>query len=164
MQKVKSLDGTEYVLDAIGEIPLDKIKEEEGIHEPDKIIARFDSFGINTKVCVDYGVSSLFSIFIGDDDLPLLKQANVTDIVEHGKTMVIYAEHKKVLGKKVKITEEILEEMDFRQGVGKEVMMNMFSNLFTKGVLKNILECDEVEFLMFNKLMYIKVGDRAYRL
>ena len=165
MKKTKSLSNIEYELDEIFNFE-DNFKNVNNIHLPEQIIASFKSFGINTDICIGYGEhSNLFYITAIEDehDVKLAKVIDIRDI-DDDKIIIRCECQKQDKEKKIRFVDSIVKEIDFRQGLCNEVFVKMLCNVFTEQRLKEIFECDDVEILSFNGLMYLKIMDRAYRL
>lgn len=165
MKKTKSLDNTQYELDEIFNFE-DNFKDIDNTHYPEQVIASFQSFGVNTPLCIDYGENSnLFYVMSIDDDynLKLVKVTEIKDI--DGESIVIKCERQKQDNeKKIRFVNEVFKEIDLRQGLCNETFVKMLCNVFSEERLKEILECDDVEVLSFKGLMYLRIKDRAYRL
>ena len=164
MKLSKSITGKEYELNLIYDWD-ESFMNIDMSHYPEQIVAAYTSFGINSKVCLGYEEGSNLFFVVELDEEPQIKTARVIDVIENDEIVIIKCvgdEQKKE--DKMKLVNEVINDIDLRQGLYNDVFIDMLSNVFSEERLKEILECDDVEVMIFDKLMYLRVKDRAYRL
>ena len=90
--------------------------------------------------------------------------AVVTKLFDDGEKVIIEAEKIVRDDDKKEILNKIIKKIDFDNALNNNLFIEMFSNVFTEEQLKHFLEQDDMEILLFDGLMYLKLGDKAYRL
>jgi len=160
MEKImtKGLDGTEYELNN----PWFVTDEEIENIKPEQIIVPFNTLGIGTRLQLrennkdrQYG-----PIMLPDNT----GSAVITEIEEKNNQLIIKAVENTKQEEKLKYTKEIIKEIDFSQGLGNERFVEILTNVFTKEQLLKMLNADDLEILLFDGLMYLRLDNKAYRL
>ena len=135
-------------------------------HQPEILILPFSSFGIGTRLRLkrvdafheeDYEIDGWGGLRYDSD-------AIVTKIYEENGKIIIDAETQTKKEDKVKLVDKIIKKVDFDNALNENIFIEILSNVFTEEQLKKFLEQDDIEVLLFKGLMYLKVGDKAYRL
>ncbi len=162
MKKIlaKDLQGKEFEIELAQE-NWEPIKEK---HRPDKTIASFLSFGLGSRLRFEE-IPEEDNVIIDYADVYISKgDAVVTSLMDDGKRVIIKAEKLLDDGKKEEILNKIIKKIDFDNALNDEIFIAMLSNVFTEEQLKHFLVQDDIEILLFDGLMYLKSGDKAYRL
>ena len=155
--KTKGLDKKEYELNYGTFYEDDKVNKK---HLPDINIIPFMSFGYGTRIPIK---KCLYEGLIEPNDSEL-NGAEVVAFYNRKGKFIIEAEQNTKNEKKRNYIKQIVNEVDFKQGLANETFVSMLTNVFSKKILKEILNADDIEILSFEGLMYLKVGKKAYRL
>ncbi len=158
--KTKDLNGKEYLLESSW---AEMTKEEK--YNPETLIIPFTSFGIggrlmfekiegDTEVMVEGGIGFRY----------MDSSAVITDFRQEGDKFIIEAKFNTKKEKKNDFVNKIIGRIDMDDTLSDEFFVDMLSHVFTEQQLQNFLNKDDLEILLFNNLMYIKSGDKAYRL
>ncbi len=162
--KAKDLKGNEYLLDSLY---AEMIHPEK--HNPETLVIPFISFGIGArltfeKVENDYGIEVEGA---GPLNFKCMESsAVITDFRKEGDKFIIEAERDTKEEKKTEFIDKIVGRMDMDDCLSDEFFVDMLSNVFTEQQLQSFLNKnkDELEILLFDNLMYLKLDDKAYRL
>jgi hypothetical protein len=108
----------------------------------------------------------------GDEYLEMVGRFfRVVEISEVGNEVIIYAvgslfkhPEKKIGERKAEALRTIVPQIDFGNEILRDRIVEILSLVFLPEQLEEMLKEDAIEILMFNGFMYLKVGDKAYRL
>lgn len=163
VQKItaKALDKTEYELDLT--YPLEINIEDK--HKPGISIIPFLSFGLGTRLnfekdthIADTEIQGWEGYIIRPGD------AVVTNFYEEDNKIIIEAQQKTDKEEKKEFLNKIIKKINLDNDYNEKLFVDMLSNVFTDKQLESFLSVDDLEVLLFDGLMYIKCGDKAYRL
>lgn len=162
----KNLEGKEFEIVLAQEIPL--MKKE---HQPEILILPFPSFGIGTRLKMEpldkvigeeYEVETeegeSWGVFRSDND------AIVTKVSEKNGEIIIEAETQIRKEEKKELVNKIIKKVNFDNALNENIFIEILSNVFTENQLEKFLKQEDIEILLFKGLMYLKAGDKAYRL
>jgi len=156
----KTLDGIEFKLEEAYPIRLFQTKKK---HQPAQIIIPFISFGIGTKINFNKIVKESVGVEIGGE-FSDGNAASVTAFYEEGDKIIIEAEKETKKEEKMKFVNKIVRKLNFNEGLSNKTFIDMLSNVFTDKQLQEFMNEKDLEIILFDGLMYLKVGDKAYRL
>lgn len=101
----------------------------------------------------------------------VIRYFHVDHICDLGDELVIEAVGKPYLPlsqekmeKKAELLRKIAPRIDFSNEALRKKLAEILSLVFLPEQLENMLKIDQIEVLLFDNLMYLKVGDKAYRL
>ncbi len=160
MTTTKTLDGKEYKLD--GRYPSD-IFQQKKKHNPDILIIPFISFGIGSKLNFEKIDHSHSQISLGDIN-SWETAALVTAFYEEDEKIIIEAEKDTKKEDKMKFVNKIVKKINFSDGLKDKIFIDILSNVFTDKQLEQFINEDDLEIILFDGLMYLKVRGKAYRL
>ena len=154
----KSLDGTKYELLN----PWYMTDKEEKKVMPEQIIVPFHSLGIGTRLQLRKNIKdhAYGGIIVPDN----AGSAVITETYEKNGKFIIKAVENTRKEDKLYYANKVIKEIDFTQGLANERFVEMLSNVFTEKQLKKLLKAKDIEILLFDGLMYLKLGNKAYRL
>ncbi len=160
MTTTKTLDGKEYKLDErySSDIYLQKKK-----YNPDILIIPFTSFGIGNRLNFEKIRVNDNNIEIGCD-IYNENSAIVTALYEKDGKIIIEAEKDTKKEEKMKFVNKIIRKINFSDSLNDKLFISLLSNVFTDKQLEQFINEDDLEIILFNGLMYLKVRDKAYRL
>ena len=156
----KTLDGKEFKLDETYPSSLRKIKKK---HQPAQIISPFASFGIGTKLNFQDAKKESIDLEFGGE-LNDENAASVTAFYEEGDKIIIEAEKETEKEEKMKFVNKIVRKLNFKENLSNKVFIDLLSNVFTDKQLQEFIDKDDLEIILFDGLMYLKVKNKAYRL
>jgi len=156
----KTLDGTEFQLkERYPELRLTTTKK----HLPEQIIIPFVSFGLGTRINFDKLNKNLVELEIGGITSNE-KCASVTALYEKDGKIIIEAEKESKKEEKMKFVNKIVRKLKIGQGLSNKLFVKILSNVFTDKQLEQFIKEKDLEIILFDGLMYLKVNDKAYRL
>lgn len=160
----KSLDKTKYELDEVYPSDLLVVKKK---HKPEIPIIPFLSFGLGSRLnfVKDTGKSDT-EIAGWEGYLIRDKDAVVTEFYQKGDKIIIKAKQstKEEKEEKKEFLNKIVKKINMDNDYNEKLFIDMLSNVFSDKQLKRLLKEDDIEILLFEGLMYLKCGDKAYRL
>ncbi len=148
------------------------------IHGPERLIMAFRSFGLGTKLNLGRRGKTLDQVIVPtpggsvpfyafeDDEDPCREE--VVSVEQEGDKIIIEAiespRKRRRRKSKKRYVNKILEQIDFYEGLADKYFERMFMNVFTERQLESMLKARRMEILLFDGLMYLHVGNKAYRL
>ena len=156
----KTLDGAEFKLDT----NYDYSHLVKNKNKPEQIIIPFVSFGIGSKLNFDKPRELRTEIELGglitDEDA-----ATVVAFYDDGKdNLIIELEKSTKKEEKMKFVNKIVRKLNISDNLNNKIFIDLLSNVFTDKQLESFIHKDSIEIILFDGLMYLKVGNKAYRL
>ncbi len=135
-------------------------------HEPAVIIKPFVSFGIGSRLKFKESDLTTTSVEIGGQ---LFEDgaASVTAFYQDPKNpdkIIIEAEKNIHKEEKMKFVNKIVKKINLEGSLKDEMFIKILSRVFTDKQLEQFIKEDDLEIILFEGLMYLKVGKKAYRL
>ena len=160
MTTTKTLDKKEYKLDE--RYPPEIFKKKKK-YNPDILIMPFTSFGIGSKLLFEKIDHSHSQISLGDIN-SWETAASVTALYEKDSKIIIEAEKDTKKEEKMKFVNKIIRKINFVDSLNDKIFIEILSNVFTDKQLEQFIKEKNLEIVLFDGLMYLKVGEKAYRL
>ena len=159
----KTLDKKEFELEEAYPSSLFTPKEK---HCPAVIIKPFVSFGIGSRLKFKESSPDTTSVDIGNQ---LFEDgaASVTAFYQDPKNsdkIIIEAEKNMHKEEKMKFVNKIIRKINLGGSLKDEIFIKMLSRVFTDKQLEQFVKEKDLEIILFDGLMYLKVGEKAYRL
>ena len=158
--KTKDLNEKEYLLESqYAEMtPSEK-------HNPETLIIPFTSFGIGARLTFEK-IEAATEVEVDEviNFRYMEHSAVITDFRQEGDKFIIEAETNTKKEKKMEFVNKIIGKIDMDDSLSDGFFLDMLSHVFTEQQLQDLLNKDNIEILLFNNLMYLKVKNKAYRL
>lgn len=101
----------------------------------------------------------------------LTRPFTVKEIRDEGDEVVFIAEGKpyespkqEIEDNKADVLQKVVERIDFKYDQMRKNLFKTLANVFTPEILEDALKTNDIEILMFDRIMYLKIGKKAYRL